>query len=315
MRFIGSSTYAPPVRRSLALCLVVTLTGSCAEVASECAGTVLQLTAQACVDVLCDDSNNNNNDVDDDDDSDDAPPKPPADIPPPAWHPREGSCDLVRDDEHVRVACPDGTRAVFRAGGDEGPRELIESDAATDADCRGARVVRQGIDLNDDGALDPTEITGRTLECPPDEGVRAPTLVGQLAVHGPEDVMRLSGRRALTGGLVVKAAALLRLELPQLQSLGGTLRIEDAPALETLSLPHLAAVGGDVVVRGASRLRSVSAPDLARVGGSVVMVDNPRLPDKDVQDIVVRLSRHGFAGPVDLGGNSNAAVGDAPPAP
>ena len=42
---------------------------------------------------------------------------------------------------------------------------------------------------------------------------------------------------------------------------------------------------------------------LRRVGGGVVVVDNPKLAQSSVESIVFHLSEHGWAGPVDVGGN------------
>src|SRR5207253_3188329 len=169
--------------------------------------------------------------------------------------------------------------------------------------CTGARVVVQGVDVDGDGALSATEVTGRIYECADRDDVRAPTLVGHLTIFGPDDVARLAGRRAITGGVSVKGASLVELELPQLQSIGGTLRVDAAPMLESLALVHLAAVGGDVVVERAPRLTRVDVRTLRRVGGGVVVADNPRLAQSSVEAMVFRLSEHGFSGPVDVGGN------------
>src|SRR5947209_1503605 len=85
------------------------------------------------------------------------------------------------------------------------------------------------VDVVCDGALSATEVTGRIYECADRDDVRAPTLVGHLTIFGPDDVARLAGRRAITGGVSVKGASLVELELPQLQSIGGTLRVDAAP--------------------------------------------------------------------------------------
>ncbi|HEY4221558.1 MAG TPA: hypothetical protein VGO62_09450 [Myxococcota bacterium] len=280
---------------ALALAALATITG-CAELAADCAGVVLQTTGQICVDAICGD-----------DHSDVVDPQlerpAPDEVPAPAWEPGEGSCNIESDKSGVTIACPDGTRAVF-ASDDDG-HELIErADAASEGGCSDGSVVRQGVDGDGDGKLSPTELTGRTIDCPDRDGVRAPTLSGHMAIYGARDVARLSGRRALTGGLVIKSHALLRLELPQLQSIGGTLRAEDAPLVQSLSFTHLAAVAGDVVVARMPALVRVTVPQLRRVGGSVVVTDNARLSESDVEGIVFRLSRHGFAGPVDVAGNA-----------
>lgn len=283
----------------------------CASVTQRCAIALLEVSAQVCVEVVCDEGEDGDI-VDETEEqlderlAEERRRRLDSEVAPPDWQPSDGGCDIVEDDSGVRVACADGTRAVFvgRGGDVESAPPLVEKTAATDEgeDCD---VVRQGVDINRDGALTAVEVTGRTVDC---EGARGaggarPTLQGHLAIHGPRDVARLAGRRALTGGLHVRSAALVRLEVPQLQSLGGTLRVDRAPALEALRLPNLASVGGDVVIARAQRLTLVVLPSLSRVGGSFTAVENPQLPQRDVEELVFRLSRHGFSGPVELAGN------------
>ena len=114
---------------------------------------------------------------------------------------------------------------------------------------------------------------------------RSPTVRGPVEIVDPVDVGRLAGTRAIEGSLVLRSQTLVSLVAPELQSVGGDLTVSGAPALERLALPAL-----------------------ATVGGAVLIVDNPRLPQGDAEELVFRLTRHGFSGPVD-------AVGNAPPAP
>ena len=274
----------------------------CASVGQQCAVAILETTAQVCVDVLCDADGGELVDAA-------APTALRRESPAPDWQPGPGSCEVTRgDDGSETVACADGTRAVFAAS--PSPSLLVVEhssggarlDAKSDV-CDGGSVVREGLDLDGDGALAPTEVSGHTVDCPERDGVRAPTLVGHLAILGPDDVARVAGRRALTGGLTVRGPRLVQLALPQLQSLGATLRVQDAPALETLALPNLASVGGDLVDAHAARMVSLQAPALVRVGGAVIVVENPQLRQSDVEELVFRLSRHGYAGPVELAGN------------
>jgi hypothetical protein len=283
------------VRRSIVVlivlssCLFAVCTG-CASLTERCATVLLQSMAQVCVDVICDEG--------EDGEIVDVPEEkrrvvreePPA----PDWRPSEGECDIVRGDDGVTVSCADGTRASFARAGEGAPPPLAEQ-VPDEHECR---VVRQGVDVDGDGALSSTELVGRTLDC-----ARGPTLQGHLAIQSPEDVARLAGRRALTGGLHVSSAGLTRLEVPQLQSMGGTLRVDGGAALEVLVLPSLARVGGDVVISHAAALQTIAVPALAHVGGSVIAVENPQLPQATVEEVVFRLSRHGFAGPVELAGN------------
>lgn len=298
---------------------------ACAPVARECAGTLLRVTANACVDVLCDTEDaelvedaEDGSDGADGDRSGERRAEPRGEPPVPPWQPWQpapGGCDVVvgeGDDEGVvRVACAGGARAVFaplapgEAFAATEPAVLGEERAATAADlCPRASVRLQGRDDDGDGVLAASEVTGRTVACGDQDGVRAPTLQGHLAIHGPEDVIRVAGRRALTGGLVVDSRRLVHLELPELQSVGGSLRVVRAPRLEVLALEALAAVGADVEVHAATRLTRLSLPALARVGGRLVVVDNPHLPQSQAEALVFRLTRRGFSGRVELAGNA-----------
>lgn len=285
------------MRRSLAFAVVLVVVlavvpaaSACASLSQQCATALLQSMAQVCVDVICDEG--------EDGEIVDIPEGRAhlarEEAPAPDWRPSEGECDIAHHDDGVTVSCADGTRATFARGGESAP-PLLSERPPDEQDCS---VVRQGVDGDGDGALSVTELTGRTLDCG-----RGPTLQGHLAIQGPDDVARLAGRRALTGGLHVRSAALVRLEVPQLQSLGGTLRVERTPALQVVSLPSLARVNGDLVVSRAPRLHTLRVPALAHVGGSVIAVENPQLPQATVEEVVFRLSRHGFSGPVELAGN------------
>lgn len=125
-----------------------------------------------------------------------------------------------------------------------------------------------------------TELGGADVASDVD-GAHPPTRRGPLELRAPGDVGRLAGTRAIDGDLAVNAPALVSLTAPELQSIGGNLVVTRAAALERLALPALAAVGGVVVIS-----------------------DNPRLPQREAEQIVFRLTRHGFAGSVEVAGNA-----------
>lgn len=112
-----------------------------------------------------------------------------------------------------------------------------------------------------------------------DRGV--PTVRGPVEIRVPSDVGRLAGARAVDGSLVISSSTLERLTAPELQSIGGDLIVTHAGALESLALPALASVGGAVIIS-----------------------DNPLLPQREAEEIVFRLTRHGFTGTVDVAGNA-----------
>jgi hypothetical protein len=305
MARLGRSLFssAPSLPRApfaLVVLLLSLAAGGCAAVLAPCAGAAVKAGADACINVLCDTEGATAVEVDEE-----GAPLIAREVPAPPWIPAPGGCDIRRDrdDGEIHIACADGTRAMFLTAVD--PRVVVEERGApAEEPCPTGAVILQGIDVDRDGALDASEVTGRTIECPDRDGVRAPTLAGHLAIHGPQDVIRLAGRRAITGDLVVESPALRRLELPELQSVGGSLRVQGARTLEVLSMSQLASVGDDVVVVDAAGLRVLALPGVRRVGGRVVVVENPALPQSEVEELVFRLTRRGFSGPVELAGNA-----------
>jgi hypothetical protein len=160
------------------------------------------------------------------------------------------------------------------------------------------------VDADGDGALSALEVRGRVVVCESERELFSPSLVGDLALASPDDVALVAGRRAVTGGVFLTGDALLTIELPQLRSIGGTLRAANAPALEHVSCERLAHIGGDVSFNALPALVDIDLPTIAHVGGSIAITDNPALPQRAVERVVVRLSRKGFAGPVISGGNA-----------
>ncbi len=273
---------------------------------SGCADVVSQVFAQACVMMLqgiCDSANDWDDDGDHVDASDDAPHR--AEPPPPAWQPPPGAilCDVTVDEDGAlkRVSCADGLRATFVNSNQAGVMRIDSDTQAGDA-CAG-RVRVQGRDDNNNGALDIGEITGRTIDCAHDREVFAPTLQGDLAITTDDDVMRLAGHRAITGGLLIVSDTLVSLDAPALRFVGGGVRIARSPQLQSFTLPALVTVVGDLSVISLPRLTQLRLPSLATTTG-VVVTDNPALPQREVEGVVLDLTHRGFRGPVLSGGNA-----------
>lgn len=124
-------------------------------------------------------------------------------------------------------------------------------------------------------------LPGTELGAPDTDAAQAPTRRGPLEIRTPGDVGRLAGTRAVDGNLVISSTTVVGLTAPELQSVGGDLVVTRAAALERLALPALASVGGTVIIS-----------------------DNPRLSQREAEQIVFRLTRHGFAGVVEIAGNA-----------
>ncbi len=150
----------------------------------------------------------------------------------------------------------------------------------TVADCEVKRDA-SGVFVDCAGGTRAVFLAGTELGGADADAARLPTRYGPLELRDPGDVGRLAGTRAIDGDLAINAPALVSLTAPELQSIGGNLIVTRAPALERLALPALAAVGGTVVIS-----------------------DNPRLPQREAEQIVFRLTRHGFAGAVEVAGNA-----------
>ena len=74
--------------------------------------------------------------------------------------------------------------------------------------------------------------------------------------------------------------------------------------LRIVSFERLAHIGADVSFTALPSLVDIDLPKLAHVGGALAATDNPQLPQRALERVVVRLSRRGFSGPVVSGGNA-----------
>jgi hypothetical protein len=85
-----------------------------------------------------------------------------------------------------------------------------------------------------------------------------------------------------TGSVMILSNERLEsLELPELASVGGTLRLRDNPALRTLVLPALREVGDKLVVVDHAALVEFELPALETIGGEVLFEDNDAILDVD----------------------------------
>ena len=148
------------------------------------------------------------------------------------------------------------------------------------ADCE-VKSVAAGVFVDCPGGTRAVFLPGTELGAADAEAAHPPTRRGPLEIRMPGDVGRLAGTRAVDGNLAVTSVTLVGLTAPELQSVGGDLVVTHAAALERLALPALASVGGIVIIS-----------------------DNPRLPQREAEQIVFRLTRHGFAGVVEVAGNA-----------
>lgn len=115
-----------------------------------------------------------------------------------------------------------------------------------------------GTDRDGDGELDDAEVERTDYAC-------GDVVSRDVAIRSDAEAAALAPIRVITGGLTVQLTELRSLSLPQLERIGGSLRVIDNPRLTRLALPALQAVDGDVTLR-ASGLTTVDCPQLGRVG-------------------------------------------------
>ena len=108
---------------------------------------------------------------------------------------------------------------------------------------RGGTAIESGFDSNQDGTLQDGEVTSTSYVCNP-----VPTvIVGDVTIAAASDVAQLTGVPRIEGSLIVQAADLTQLYLPDLVEIAGDFQITDAAAtLTTVRLPRLVTVSGAV---------------------------------------------------------------------
>jgi cysteine-rich repeat protein len=181
-------------------------------------------------------------------------------------------------DEPPGAHCSTGGTAV-QSGPDQNRNGQLDDAEVTHTDyvCREALLTRfaaeppgpnciaggvaffAGTDRNGDGVLDNAEIETTEFECG-DEVTR------DVVIHSDVEAAALASIRSITGGVTVQLTAIQSLSLPQLQHIGGSLRVLDNSHLTRLALPALQAVDGNVTLV-ADALTTVDCPQLQRVGG------------------------------------------------
>lgn len=98
-----------------------------------------------------------------------------------------------------------------------------------------------------------------------------------------ESVIEIALADCLSGDLFAEDTEISTLELPLLESIGGSLVLSFNVALARVELPLLREIGGVLEVAQNPRLESLSLPALERVGGAVVVSGNAALDEGDVE--------------------------------
>ncbi|MBI5511833.1 MAG: hypothetical protein HY903_24015 [Deltaproteobacteria bacterium] len=152
------------------------------------------------------------------------------------------------------------------AAGQDGATVLLRLDTTSPSDScpNGGTTVNSGVDVNDDGQLQDTEITTSSTVC---NGLpRGTVLTGSFTIANDMDLAALSSYQEITGDLIVRANGLTAVRLPNLLKIGGELDVDDSAVLAAIELPKLTEVGRNLDVN-ASALTSFDASGLVSVGG------------------------------------------------
>ena len=126
------------------------------------------------------------------------------------------------------------------------PKMLVDYvDESPGANCAdGGEAIHWGLDTNDNGHLDASEISNTVFIC---NAMDPTTIVGTYWVYTALDAARLIGVRRITGDLMIDATNLTSIDLSSLVEIDGELMVEGYQG-STLALPALSKLGGDLGV-------------------------------------------------------------------
>lgn len=103
-----------------------------------------------------------------------------------------------------------------------------------------------------------------------------------LAEADDESVLEVALADCISGDIFVEDTEVSTLELPLLESVGGSLIVSFNVALERVDMPLLREVGGMLEVARNPVLEELSLPALERVGGALVVSGNTALDEGEV---------------------------------
>lgn len=108
-----------------------------------------------------------------------------------------------------------------------------------------------------------------------------------------ESVIEISLADCLSGHLFAEDTEIAVLELPLLESVGGSLVLSFNVALERVELPRLREVGGVLEVTQNPLLEVLSLPALEHVGGALVVSGNGALDEAAVEQALAEVEVDG----------------------
>lgn len=153
--------------------------------------------------------------------------------------------------------------------GQDGGSVLIDLEVEPPgANCaNGGTAVHAGLDSNENGVLDASEISSTSYVCDGGStGGISGVLEGSYTIRNSLDASMIQGITSITGDLVVEAPGLTALSLPQLTNIGGVLAIQNNTALQHANgLSALTSIGGNLLVYNNDGLTTVVLSSLTTV--------------------------------------------------
>jgi hypothetical protein len=132
----------------------------------------------------------------------------------------------------------------------------------------GGSAVLAGRDVDGDSVLADSEVESTVYVCRPEAGRTGSMVTGSVSIWNQGDVDALAGVKFISGDLVLEADSITALTFPDLESVGGAIRLGQANDVSVLTFTKLATVGsiesGDV-----AGIETVELPALTKVDASI----------------------------------------------
>jgi hypothetical protein len=145
------------------------------------------------------------------------------------------------------------------------------------------------------------------ISCSPENLV----VEGDVALTSEADLDRIRDCTRITGSLTAKRAAIIEIDLPRLEQVGGRLALQKNKTLTHVRLPALRSVGEaaklELIVERNPKLETLDLKSLTSAADGVIVRLNPRLERLDLQSLG-RVGRYG----VEIASNDGIEAFDLP---
>ncbi len=119
-------------------------------------------------------------------------------------------------------------------------------------------------------------------------------VTGDVDISGADDLdlSGLSALRTVGGSLLIRACNGDVAELPELTSIGVTLRFSSNPTITLLALDALASIGDDLLIANNRELEHLSLPSLTHLGDVFGIYNNPSYPSCEAEALLDQVGRY-----------------------